>query len=147
LRHSLTRASPYKPGQLFDLVADVETYPEFVPWVTRLDTHSRRLTEEGALTLDAEADVGFSLVHERFSTRVRLDRAALAIDVHLISGPFRRLDNKWRFASRGEGAELSFSIDFEFKSRLLDRLFASNFHRAAERLVRCFEARARALYG
>jgi coenzyme Q-binding protein COQ10 len=147
LRHSLTRASVFKPGQLFDLVADVERYPEFVPWVTGLRTRNRRQAEDGVVVLDADADVGFSLVHERFSTRVKLDRAALAIDVDLISGPFRRLANQWRFLPLEGGAQLSFQIDFEFQSRLLDRLLASNFHRAGDRLVRCFEARAGQLYG
>lgn len=147
MRHNLTRVSPHTPQQLFALVADVERYPSFVPWVTALRTSNRREGEDGEVTLDAEAQVGFSFVHERFSTRVRLIPAALAIDVDLISGPFRRLANQWRFAPRPEGSELSFRIDFEFRSRLLDRLFAANFHRAADRLVACFEIRAQRLYG
>jgi coenzyme Q-binding protein COQ10 len=147
LRHSLTRILPYAPRQLFDLVGDVERYPEFVPWVSRLRTWNRREAGEGITLLDAEADVGFSIVHERFATRVRLDEPALAIDVELISGPFRRLQNRWRFRDHPRGTELAFEIDFEFKSRLLTALFAANFHHAVNRLVGCFEARARALYG
>jgi coenzyme Q-binding protein COQ10 len=146
LRHSLTRISPYTAEQLFALVGDVERYPCFVPWVTALRTSNRREDGNGEVTLDAEAEVGFSFVHERFSTRVRLVPAGLAIDVDLISGPFRRLANQWRFAPRPGGSELSFRIDFEFRSRLLDRLLAANFHRAADRLVGCFETRARRLY-
>jgi len=147
LHHSLTRASPYRPEQLFALVADVERYPDFVPWVTALRTSNKREAEGGVTLLDAEAEVGFSIVHERFSTRVRLSPAALRIDTDLISGPFRRLANQWRFSPRPGGAELLFQIDFQFRSGLLDRLFAANFHRAAARLVGCFEARARRLYG
>ena len=147
MRHSLTHVLPYQPEQLFALVVDVERYPEFVPWVTRLRTWNRRPDGEGITLLDAEAEVGFSIVHERFSTRVRLDEPALAIDVALISGPFRRLENRWRFAPHDTGAELRFEIDFEFKSRLLDTLLAVNFHRAVNRLVGCFEDRAKALYG
>jgi coenzyme Q-binding protein COQ10 len=147
LRHRLTRILPYTPRQLFDLVGDVERYPEFVPWVSRLTAANRRPDGEGASLLDATADVGFSIVHERFVTRVRLDEPALAIDVDLISGPFRRLKNRWRFASHPRGAELSFEIDFEFKSRVLTALLSANFHYAVHRLVGCFEARARALYG
>ena len=147
MRHSLTRILPSPPRQLFELVGDVERYPEFVPWVTRLRTWNRRLDGEGVALLDAEAEVGFSIVHERFATRVRLDEPALAIDVALISGPFRRLENRWRFAPHATGAELRFEIDFEFKSRLLDTLLAANFHRAVNRLVGCFEDRAKALYG
>jgi coenzyme Q-binding protein COQ10 len=147
LRNSLTRILPYEPRQLFELVGDVERYPEFVPWVTRLRTWNRRSDGEGINLLDAEAQVGFSVIHERFTTQVRLDQPALAIDVGLISGPFRRLANRWRFKAHPNGTELTFEIDFEFKSRLLHGLLAANFHRAVNRLVRCFEDRARVLYG
>jgi len=97
--------------------------------------------------LDAEADVGFSIVHERFATRVRLDGNARRIDVELLSGPFRRLANRWTFRPHERGCELTFEIDFEFKSRLLSGLLAANFNRAVARLVACFEDRARVLYG
>jgi len=147
LRHSLTRILPYTPEQLFQLVGDVDRYPQFVPWVTRLRSWNRRSDEERVTLLDAEADVGFAIVRERFATRVRLDAPALTIDVDLISGPFRYLKNRWRFAPHPKGCELTFEIDFEFKSRLLQTLLAANFHYAVERLVGCFEARARALYG
>ena len=147
MRHHLTRRLPYAPRQLFELVGDVERYPEFVPWVTRLRTSNRRPDGEGITRLDAEAEVGFSIIHERFSTAVRLDEPALAIDVDLISGPFRRLHNRWRFKDHPRGAELSFEIDFEFKSRLLDTLLRANLHHAVNRLVGCFEARAAQLYG
>jgi coenzyme Q-binding protein COQ10 len=147
LRHSLRRTLPYQPAQLLALVGDVERYPQFVPWVTRLRAWNRRSGGEGVTLLDAEAEVGFSIVHERFSTRVRLDEPAMAIDVSLLSGPFRKLENRWRFAPNGSGSDLSFEIDFEFKSRLLERLLAANLHRAIDRLVGCFEARAKQLYG
>jgi coenzyme Q-binding protein COQ10 len=147
LRHSLTRVLPYAPRQLFDLVGDVERYPQFVPWVTRLTTRNRRADGEGVTLVDAAAEVGFSIIHERFSTLVRLDEPALAIDVDLISGPFRTLKNRWRFKDHPKGAELTFDIDFEFKSRLLAGLLAANMHRAVNRLVGCFEDRAKRLYG
>ena len=148
MRHALTRALPYEPRQLFDLVGDVERYPEFVPWVLRLRTWNPRAEGEGVSLVDAEAEVGFSFIHERFATRVRRDAPALAIDVDLLSGPFRRLQNRWRFeANPRGGALLSFAIDFEFKTRLLDALLAANLQRAVNRLVACFEARAQALYG
>ena len=147
MRHSLTRILPYTPEQLFVLVGDVDRYPQFVPWITRLRSWNRREAGEGVITLDAEADVGFSIVHERFATRVRLDEGARQIDVELISGPFRRLTNRWTFKPHPAGAELMFEIDFEFKSRLLQALLAANFNRAVARLVSCFEDRARVLYG
>jgi coenzyme Q-binding protein COQ10 len=147
LRHQLTRILPYQPRQLFELVGDVERYPQFVPWVMRLSARNRRPDGEGVIRLDAEAEVGFSIIHERFSTSVRLDEPALAIDVDLISGPFRRLHNGWRFKHHPRGAELGFEIDFQFKSRLLDGFLRANFHHAVNRLVGCFEARAAELYG
>jgi coenzyme Q-binding protein COQ10 len=147
LRQALTRVLPYEPKQLFQLVGDVERYPEFVPWVTRLRSSNRRESAPGVTELDAEAQVGFSIIHERFTTHVRLDEPNCAIDVDLISGPFRRLKNLWRFRPNPEGAELTFEIDFEFKSRLLDALRAANSQRAVGRLVACFEARAEKLYG
>jgi coenzyme Q-binding protein COQ10 len=99
------------------------------------------------VTLDAEAEVRFSVVRERFATRVRMDEAARSIDVSLISGPFRRLENRWRFKPEEGGVELTFEIDFEFGSRVLQGLFAANFEAAVTRLVGCFERRADDLYG
>lgn len=147
MRHSLTRILPYAPDQLFQLVGDVERYPQFVPWVTRLRAWNRREAGEGITTLDAEADVGFAIVHERFATRVKLDANQRRIDVELLSGPFKRLTNRWTFKPHERGCELTFEIDFEFKSRLLAGLLAANFNRAVARLVACFEDRARVLYG
>jgi coenzyme Q-binding protein COQ10 len=152
LRHTLVRRFAYTPEQLFALVGDVERYPEFVPWITGLRAWNRKETGEGVTTLDAEAKVRFHIVRERFVTRVRLDAHAMAIDVSLISGPFRRLRNRWRFQprlidGRAVGCELVFEIDFEFGSRLLHGLMAANLDRAVARLVGCFERRAEALYG
>ena len=147
MRHTVIRRLPYTPRQLFDLVGDVELYPRFVPWVSEMRVANRREDGEGIILLDAEARVGFSIVRERFTTRVRLDGPTLTIDADLLSGPFRKLHTRWRFKLDGEGTELSFVIDFEFGSRLLQALLAVNFERAVARLVGCFEARAKALYG
>ncbi|MEO8813029.1 MAG: type II toxin-antitoxin system RatA family toxin [Caulobacteraceae bacterium] len=147
MRHALTRHLPYTPEQLFDLVADVDRYPQFVRWVTAMRTWNRREAEKGVTVFDAEAAVGFSIVRERFGTRVTLDRPAMTIHADLISGPFRTLVNHWRFAERHGGAVLDFEIEFEFGSRLLDKILGANFHGAAERLIAAFEDRARALYG
>jgi coenzyme Q-binding protein COQ10 len=147
LRHSLTKRVPYTPAQLFALVGDVDRYPQFVPWVTRLRSWDRRPDGEGITLLDAEAEVRFSIVHERFATRVRLDEPACRVEVSLIDGPFRHLENRWSFTPAQGGADLLFEIDFEFKSRFLDAILRANFERAVRRLVECFEARARQLYG
>jgi coenzyme Q-binding protein COQ10 len=147
LRHHVTRTLPYTPDQLFALVGDVDRYPQFVPWITALRTWNARTLGEGVDSLDAEAQVGFAVVKERFSTRVRRDAAARTIEVSLISGPFRTLSNRWRFLDDPAGTRVEFDIDFAFKSRVLQALLAANFHHAVERLMECFEARAKTLYG
>ncbi|HEX4097378.1 MAG TPA: SRPBCC family protein [Caulobacteraceae bacterium] len=143
----VTRILPYRPEQLFDLIADVEAYPQFLPWVTSLRAWNRADLGEGMRSLDAEAKVGFAIVRETFGTRVKLDERGRTIEVGLLYGPFKRLRNLWRFVEDGKGTRVEFEIDFEFKSRLLDALLAANLRHAAERLIGCFEARARRLYG
>jgi coenzyme Q-binding protein COQ10 len=147
LRHTAQRILPYAPDQLLDLVGDVEAYPDFVPWIAAMRTWNARDEGEGVTSLDAEASVRFSFLKERFSTHVRRDAGAKEIVVSLLHGPFRKLLNRWRFSPHPTGTSVEFEIDFEFKSRLLQALLAANFHHAVERLMRCFEDRARALYG
>ena len=147
LHHHVSRVLPYTPEQLFALVGDVARYPEFVPWITSMRTWNPRSLGEGLESLDAEAGVGFSFLKERFATRVHRDAGARQIDVNLLSGPFRKLTNRWRFLDDPGGARIEFDIDFQFKSRLLEGLLKANFHHAVERLMGCFEARAKALYG
>ncbi|MEW5684206.1 MAG: SRPBCC family protein [Pseudomonadota bacterium] len=147
MHHHVSRVLPYTPDQLFALVGDVESYPQFVPWITSMRTWNKREITEAANSLDAEAGVGFSFLKERFATRVRRDAANRQIDVNLLSGPFRRLTNRWRFIEDPAGTRIEFDIDFQFKSRLLEGLLSANFHHAVERLMGCFEDRAKALYG
>ena len=147
MRHRLSRRSPYAPDALFGLVGDVARYPEFVPWVRSLRTWNARTEADGAEWMDAEVQVAFGPVRERFSTRVRRDPVLKRIDADLIAGPFRRLRNRWDFAPEDGGTRIDFDIDFELKSRLLEGLLAGNFDRAAGRLLTCFEDRARALFG
>jgi coenzyme Q-binding protein COQ10 len=146
LRHSLARVLPYSPDQLLTLVGDVARYPEFVPWVTRMRVFNAREEAAGVEVLDAEAQVSFAFLTERFTTRVRRDRPAYAIGVSLVRGPFRKLENRWRFTPQGAGTLVEFEIDFEFSSRLLDALLQANMGRAVNRLIGCFESRAAALY-
>jgi coenzyme Q-binding protein COQ10 len=148
LRHRVTRILPYTPEQLWSLVGDVEDYPEFLPWVTSMRTWNHAQPSEGVDTLDAEAAVSFSFLRERFSTRVTRDRPAVTVSVKLLSGPFRKLDNRWRFRPHASGgAVIEFEIDFEFKFRLLDAMLAANFDSAVRKLMTSFEDRARVLYG
>ena len=145
-RHVVTRVLPYAPEQLFTLVGDVEAYPSFVPWITAMRTWNGRVDGQVS-TVDAEAQVGFSFLREKFATRVRRDAAALTVDVSLLYGPFKRLSNQWRFSPHELGTAVEFVIDFAFKSRILDAMLAANLDRAANTLIGRFEDRARAIYG
>lgn len=129
------------------LVGDVDAYPQFVPWITALKTWNLQTAADGTQVVDAEAQVGFAFLKERFATRVTRDPAEGAVRVDLLYGPFKRLQNVWKFSPHPTGTQVDFFIDFEFRSRLLESLLAANMHRAIERLVACFEARAAELYG
>ena len=138
---------PYTPNQLFALVGDVDAYPEFVPWITSMRTWNARSHAAGVNSVDAEAGVGFAFLKERFGTRVRRDAQNRQIDVTLLSGPFKKLENRWRFLDAGHNCtRVEFDIDFAFKSRLLEALLTANFAQAVEKLMTCFEARAKSLY-
>ena len=137
---------PHAPEQLFALVGDVAAYPQFVPWITAMRTWNPRV-EGPVRTVDAEAQVGFSFLRESFATRVRCDSQALTVDVGLLYGPFKQLRNHWKFLPHSTGTSVEFSIEFAFKSRLLDGLLVANLDRAANRLIGCFEDRARQVYG
>jgi len=148
VRQNVSKVLPYAPEQLFRLVGDVSKYPEFLPWITAMRTWNARPLGDGVTAVDAEAGVGFSFLKETFATRVRRDAHNRQIDVSLISGPFRKLENRWRFLDAGRGAtRIEFEIEFVFKSRLLEGLLRSNFNHAVDKLIDCFEARAEALYG
>ncbi len=146
-RYHVVRILPYAPDSLFEMVGDVARYPEFIRWITSMDAQPPLETEPGVTVLDAEAGVGFSFLKERFSTRVKRNAEKRQIDVSLLSGPFKRLYNRWRFLPHDDGTEVIFDIDFEFKSRMLDMLLKANFATAVDRLIGAFEARAKALYG
>jgi coenzyme Q-binding protein COQ10 len=147
LRHHVEKTLAYTPDQLFELVGNVDAYPQFVPWINGMRTWNARTDPEGRTWLDAEAKVGFSLLRETFTTRVRRDPVARQIDVDLISGPFQKLRNRWRFAEDPAGTRIAFDIDVAFKTRLMEGLLERNFEHAVDRLMGCFEDRAKALYG
>ena len=141
-RHSETRLLPWTPEELFDLVADVRRYPEFLPWVAAVRVRS---SEPGLLV--ADMSVGFKSLRETFTSRVALDRPA-KIHVDYISGPLKRLHNDWRFeAADGGGTQLEFHVDFEFRNKIFEKLAGTFFHEAFKRMVGSFEARATKLYG
>jgi coenzyme Q-binding protein COQ10 len=146
-RHSLTKVLPYRPEQLYEMVGDIARYPEFVPWLTAMRTWNVQELELGVSSIDAETSIGIAILRERFSTRVIRDPNNHKISVNLLSGPLRALKNDWLFCPHPDGTRVEFSVEFEFKSRLLDAFAAANIDRAVDKLIGCFEARARTLYG
>ena len=133
---------------MFDLVADVEHYPEFVPLCRELKVRRRTTGEGGTETLVADMTVAYKLIRETFTSRVTLDRVRLEIGVQYLNGPFRNLDNRWRFRPIDDTTcEVEFDIAYEFKSRTLGLLMGAMFDTAFRRFAAAFEARADQVYG
>lgn len=144
--HAEKRLLRYTPEQMFDLVADVGRYPEFLPWCVGARVISR---DEGKLI--ADLTIGFKMFRETFRSQVTLDRPG-HVRVEYLNGPFRYLNNQWRFRPVPQpggvtGCEVDFFVDFEFRSRLLQAVIGTVFGEAVRLMVRAFERRAMALYG
>jgi coenzyme Q-binding protein COQ10 len=139
--HAEKRVLPYRPEQLYGLVADVESYPKFLPWCigARIKKREERL-------LVADLIIGFKMFRERFTSKVTLDPDGKRIHVAYIDGPFKYLNNHWAFEEAPEGCLLDFYVDFEFRSRLLQTVIQPLFDEAVKRMVRAFETRAAELY-
>ena len=143
MHHHETRVVPYTPDQMFDLVADVARYPEFLPWVTA--ARIRSTDSEGFV---ADVLVGFKSFREKFTSRVVLNRATRVIIAEYLDGPFKHLTNRWHFEPRQDGGcTIDFDINFEFKLRVLEKLIGSLFDRAVMKMTDAFETRATQLYG
>jgi coenzyme Q-binding protein COQ10 len=141
-RHSETKHLPYTPEQLFDLVADIGSYDEFLPWVVAVRVRSSSETE----TI-ADLVVGFNAFKERFTSKVVKERPT-RICVDYIEGPLKYLHNEWTFDRATDGGtDVHFSVDFAFRSRLFESLAGAMFDRALRRMTAAFEQRAAALYG
>ncbi|QDH13996.1 type II toxin-antitoxin system RatA family toxin [Formicincola oecophyllae] len=139
--HTDVRLVPYSPEQLFDLVADVARYPDFLPWCQAARVWGR----QGNQFL-AELKIGFGPFKERYTSRITLERPTL-ITASYVEGPFKTLSNSWRFQPVAGGTEVRFHVDFEFRSRLLGRTLGLAFDEGVRRMVRAFTERARAIYG
>ena len=146
-RHSETKLLPYRAEQMFDLVADVASYPEFLPWTAAARVRSTRPVEGGQEML-ADLVISFKVFRERFGSRVTLLPAQNRILTEYIDGPFKHLKSVWSFADRPEGGcEVAFEVDFEFKNAILAGIIGLVFNEAMTRVVRAFETRAEKLYG
>ncbi len=141
-RHTETRNLPYSPEQMFDLVADVNRYQEFLPWVAA----TRIRSDTGELMI-AELVVGFKSLKETFTSRVTKHRPT-DIEVDYIEGPLKYLNNSWKFRPDGKGGtDIDFCVDFAFRSRIFETLAGQMFDRALRRMIGAFETRAHELYG
>lgn len=139
--HAERRILPHSPTQLFDLVADVERYPEFLPWCL-----ASRIRQRSGTMIVADLVIGYKMIRERFTSRVTLsypDR----IDVAYVDGPMRNLNNHWIFLPHPDGCEIDFFVDFEFRSKVLQTVIGALFNEAFRRMVAAFETRAAQLYG
>jgi coenzyme Q-binding protein COQ10 len=142
-----SRRVRHSADDMFDLVADVERYPEFVPLCKDLKVRQRTPAEEGVETVIADMTVSFKLVRETFRSRVTLDRPRLQILVEYLQGPFSRMHNRWTFRPEGDQAcEVEFFIDYEFRSRTLGMLMGGMFDVAFRRFAAAFEKRADQVY-
>lgn len=140
-RHTERRPLPYRPDQMYDLVAGVELYPDFLPWCK-----ASRIRKREPDLIVADLVIGFKGITERFTSRVALDRSTPSIDVTYEDGPFKYLENKWVFEKAPDGCVVDFYVDFEFRSRLLQSLMGLVFTEAVRKMVHAFETRADALY-
>jgi coenzyme Q-binding protein COQ10 len=147
-RFSNRRRVLHRADQMFDLVADVERYPEFVPLCQALKIRQRKKNPDGTETVIADMTVSFKLAKETFTSEVTLDREHLNILVRYLKGPFSNLENRWTFEPKGEEVcDVGFFIAYEFKSKVLATLMGAMFDAAFTRFSAAFEKRADIVYG
>jgi coenzyme Q-binding protein COQ10 len=145
---STTRRVRHNASDMFDLVADVERYPEFVPLCGALKVRSRQETPEGVVTIVADMTVAYKMIRETFRSRVTLDRSNLQILVEYLDGPFSRMENRWEFHPVQDWlCDVKFFISYEFRSRMLGMLMGTMFDTAFRRFSVAFEKRADVVYG
>ncbi|HRJ69061.1 MAG TPA: type II toxin-antitoxin system RatA family toxin [Beijerinckiaceae bacterium] len=143
---STTRRVPHTATAMLELVADVERYPEFLPYCQELEVLRRVDAPDGRHILTARMTIGYKMIHESFTSRVTVDRARRRILVEYIDGPFRHLENRWLFEDSGEGgSKVDFSIDYSFRSRAFEILAGAVFDKLFRKMAESFEERADAL--
>ena len=140
-KHAETKQLPFTPQQMFDLVSDVARYPEFLPWCV-----ATRIRRQNDVEMIADMVIGFKAFRESFTSRVAL-HAPNEINVSYENGPFKYLINNWKFSTTPVGCEVNFNVDFQFRSRILDKAIGVVFEQAVHRMVSAFEERANKLYG
>ena len=141
ISHEEIKILPHSPNQMFDLVADVSKYPEFLPWCL-----ASRIQKNDGKIMVADLLVGFQLLREKFTSRVNLNQKGLLIDVEYQDGPFKYLENKWKFKTHPKGCEINFNVNFEFKNFLFQSMMEKLFSSAVIKMVNAFEKRAKKIY-
>jgi coenzyme Q-binding protein COQ10 len=145
---STKRRVQHSAADMFDLVADVKSYPEFVPMCSDMRVRSKTDKGEGVTVLVAAMTVAYKMVHQTFTSRATLDKPSLKILVEYLDGPFRRMQNRWAFHPTGEQTcEVEFFIDYEFRSRALAMMMGALFDTVFRRMAQAFEKRADVVYG
>ncbi len=144
--HHETRRLPYTARQMFDLVADVESYPKFLPWNAAARIRTRQPVEGGEV-MEADLVISFKVFRERFGSRVTLLPGESRILTEYLDGPFRYMRSTWAFRDVEGGCEVEFFVDFEFRNAILQGIIGMVFNEAMQRIVRAFETRAAQLYG
>ena len=143
--HKETRNLPYTAIQMYDLVADVANYPEFLPWCAA--SRIKTITSDGPRDImTADLIISFKVFRERFTSKVVLHSDDLFVDTEYLDGPFKYMKSTWQFSDVDDGCKVEFFVDFEFKNAILKRVIGLVFNEAMQRVVRAFEARAGTLY-
>lgn len=145
--HSETRFLPYTPDEMYALVADVGSYPKFLPWNSAARIRSRSPQPNGSEVMEADLVISFKVFRERFGSRVVLWPAAHRIETEYLDGPFKYMKSSWTFRPATGGCEVDFFVDFEFRNAILQGIIGVVFNEAMQRVVRAFERRAAELYG
>jgi len=145
--HSETRTLRYSADQMYALVADVASYPQFLPWTAAARVRKVPPQADGSALMEADLVISFKVFRERFGSRVVLRPEQRRIETEYLDGPFKHMRSNWEFRDVDDGCEVSFDVDFAFKNRLLQSAAELFFYEAMKRVVRAFEERADALYG
>ena len=145
--HAETRELPYSPGQMYDLVADVASYPKFLPWTAAARVRKITPRSDGARVMEADLVISFKVFRERFGSRVTLWDEARKIETEYLDGPFQHMRSNWRFEPADAGCLVHFDVDFALRNKLLQSAAELFFYEAMKRVVQAFDTRAKELYG
>ncbi|OCX63092.1 ubiquinone-binding protein [Thioclava sp. SK-1] len=146
-KQSDSRVMPYTAQQMYDLVADVQRYPEFLPWNAAARIRSRDEMPDGSTVMLADLVISFKVFRERFGSRVVLWPERKHVDTEYLDGPFKYLKSTWDFKDVDGGCQVDFFVDFEFKNPILQGVVGAVFNEAMRRIVKAFQDRAQSLYG